>query len=168
MNIIPRASTKLLALFFLGLCFQSTQAYEAAHNSTHTQQADSSAREQTLLFSLGDKHNFPTMDAKESFDCGDQIYAVIVLDNWEKDRHELEFVWNDPELNARERTQYPFFVRNQQTKLWSWLRLSRATGAGMLQWLNPAAGYEEFIGEWRVDIFVDGKKILDKHFEVTC
>ena len=124
----------------------------------------------TLFFSLSDRHGFPVGEQLTNFDCSDKIYAVTELSNFKgEDKHGIEFRWIDPHGETRERTRYDFFMRSEPTtKLWAWLELSRAKGAGMIQWLNPAAGLEEFIGEWKLELLLDGKTINNDHFEVNC
>ncbi|GGZ98435.1 hypothetical protein GCM10008090_03630 [Arenicella chitinivorans] len=124
--------------------------------------------DQQLYFTLPDEHAFPQADAIENFDCSDKIYSVITLSNFPKGKFHIAFIWTDPAGTDRERTEYPFYVREDEEKLWAWLQLSRATGAGMLQWINPAAGLEEFIGPWHVTVEVDGKKVASGSFDVSC
>jgi hypothetical protein len=96
------------------------------------------------------------------------VYSVLELTNHKLGKHRISFRWIDPSGTDRERTEYDFHVRDTNTRLWSWLSLKRAQGAGMLQWLNPAAGLEEFIGPWTVEIRLDGKKLATQVFEITC
>lgn len=117
---------------------------------------------------LANEVGIPLEEAMDDFDCSDKIYAVVELNDYPKGRHELSVLWIDPASTSRENTQYPFHVINQNTKLWAWLSLSRARGAGMLQWLNPAAGLEEFIGPWTIQVRIDNKKISELKFEVSC
>ncbi len=122
-----------------------------------------------LIFSLSDQHGAPLDQSKENFDCSDKIYAVTNLHGFDKGKHAIEFRWSEPNGETRERTQYDFFVREEpNVKLWAWLELTRGQGAAMFQWLNPAAGLEEFIGQWSVDLLVDGEKVASNRFEVTC
>lgn len=121
-----------------------------------------------IYFSLADELGFPIPEGRDAFDCTDKIYTVVELENFPMGRHELSILWIDPAETSREHTKYAFHVRQKETRLWAWLRLSRATGAGMLQWLNPAAGLEEFIGPWTVEIRIDNKKIATEKFQVSC
>ncbi len=127
------------------------------------------ATEATLRFALPDKHGFPNQEPKTHFDCSDKIYSVTEVSGLSKGRHVVSFEWIDPSSDLRENTTYDFYVRDEaSTKLWAWLELSRASGAGMLQWLNPAAGLEEFIGQWDVNIIINDKKYKSSSFEVSC
>ena len=136
-----------------------TNTKSAQHSSTHK-----------VYFSLADEHGFPNNTAMHEFDCSDKIYTILELENYSVDRYELSILWVDPTGTSREHTQYPFNVRDikNTTRLWAWLSLSRATGAGLLQWLDPSAGLEEFIGPWTVEVRINNKKIESKQFEVSC
>lgn len=123
-----------------------------------------------VYFSLADEHGFPKKEPTNEFDCTDKIYTVLELTNYPVARYELSILWVDPAGTSREHTQYPFNVRdiNKTTRLWAWLSLSRATGAGLLQWMDPSAGLEEFIGPWTVEVRINNKKIEIKNFDVSC
>lgn len=161
-NQTLKAIAVSMALFVAPLLFLSSNQ-AAASNESEKPNA-------TLRFSLSDnKHGFPSDEAKENFDCTDKIYAVTELQGFDKGKYTVEFRWLDPEGGTRERTQYDFFVRDQPTtKLWAWLVLHRAKGASMVQWINPAAGLEEFIGQWRLELLINGKELKQGEFEVSC
>jgi hypothetical protein len=38
----------------------------------------------------------------------------------------------------------------------------------MLQFINPAAGMEEFVGEWNVEVSLNDKRIGNDRFLVLC
>ncbi len=162
---IEKASMQMLAFLFLILGVTPAPTFA---EQTSNEQANKASH--TLHFSLGDKHGFPLNDAKSEFDCSDKIYTTIELSNYPLGKHHFSIVWTDPAGDDRERTEYDFQVRNhdQPMRLWSWLSLRRSTGSGMLQWLNPAAGLEEFIGPWSVEVRIDNKKIDSQSFEVSC
>lgn len=123
----------------------------------------------SLRFALPDQHGSPMKESQKHFDCLDKIYAATNLSNLEKGKHDIEFRWTDPSGDPRESTQYAFYITDEpKAKLWAWLELSRAKGAAMIQWINPAAGLEEFIGVWHVELFVDGKSLQKGEFEVSC
>jgi len=121
-----------------------------------------------VYFSTADKYGSPYKDAKTQFDCSDKIYTVLELEDYEIGRHQLSVTWQDPEANTREKTTYPFSFRGKKIRLWSWLTLSRATGAAMIQWIDPAAGLEEFIGEWSVEVRINDKLLKRDQFQVSC
>ncbi|MBL4674247.1 MAG: hypothetical protein JKX81_18450 [Arenicella sp.] len=133
----------------------------------------SSAAEQNkasskVYFTLGDQHQFPLTEERSSFGCSDRIFTVVELSHMPKTKYDLAIVWIDPSNTERERTEYSFSVVAEETRLWSWLSLSPSTGAAMIQWINPAAGLEEFVGPWTVEIRINGRRITSKNFEVIC
>jgi len=133
----------------------------------------SSAAEQNkasskVYFTLGDQHQFPLTEERNSFGCSDRIFTVVELSHMPKTKYDLAIVWIDPSNTERERTEYSFSVVAEETRLWSWLSLSPSTGAAMIQWINPAAGLEEFVGPWTVEIRINGRRITSKNFEVIC
>ena len=121
-----------------------------------------------IYFSTADQHGSPNKEGKTVFDCSDKIYTVLELDDFSVGRHQLSVTWRDPETNTREKTSYPFSYRGKKIRLWSWLTLSRGTGAAMFQWIDPAAGLEEFIGEWNVEVRVNDKLLKRDQFQVNC
>ena len=147
-----KASTLVLA-FFVAIASVASQAEVWSHD---------------VYITVADAQEIPLSEPRDKFDCGDKIYTVVTLNNYSLGRHELSVLWIDPAGTTRENTQYPFHVVEESAKLWAWLSLSRARGAGMLQWLNPAAGLEEFIGPWNIEVRIDGKKIASREFEVIC
>jgi hypothetical protein len=121
-----------------------------------------------VYLAVADEHDRPLSLAKTSFDCSEKIFAVAELKGFPKGKHEFSVRWIDPADTTREHTRYPFHVTQDSTRLWSWLSLKRGAGAGMLQWLDPSAGLEEFIGPWTVEIEVDGKRLESLTMEVNC
>ncbi len=125
--------------------------------------------EAELKFALSDEHGFPNNFIDHEFDCSDKIYAVTELSELQQGKRQIEFRWIDPSGKTRERTQYDFFPDEESNaKLWAWLELSPAKGAILVRWLNPAAGLEEFIGEWSLELYVDKKRVQTDEFQVAC
>jgi len=146
------------------LCVFSTP-HSISRASSEQNETEISAK---VYFTLGDQHEFPQKEERKHFSCSDKIFTVVELSNLPKTKYKLAIVWKDPSQAERERTEYPFTVINQETRLWSWLSLSPSKGASMIQWINPAAGLEEFIGPWTVEVKINNKKISTKSFEVVC
>lgn len=121
-----------------------------------------------VYLALADENERPLSFEKKSFGCEEKIFAVAELSNFPKGKHEFSVKWTDPANTLREHTRYPFHITAVETRLWSWLSLRRGTGSGMLQWLDPAAGLEDFIGPWEVEVHIDGKKLATLEMEVNC
>ncbi|MDH3637222.1 MAG: hypothetical protein OES09_01995 [Gammaproteobacteria bacterium] len=102
------------------------------------------------------------------FGCTDTIYAVLEIHGLEKTEHSLNAVWRDPHGVERERTQYPFRVRGDRERIWVWLKLHRSQGAALVQFVDPSAGMGEFVGNWQIQLFIDGKSLAKQDFTVLC
>ncbi len=105
---------------------------------------------------------------QNTFDCDQKIYAVLHFHHFPKKLYQIEVNWIDPYDKKRETTKIPFYVSGLDNYSWSSLALHRSVGAGMLQWINPAAGMEEFIGKWSLEVMLDGKTNQRIEFEVVC
>lgn len=147
-----------LIVAFLCLCI--------CHFSAHAEDAKSAR----VYYSLGSENNVPLTNPLTDFACTEPIFTTVELNNYPKGKYQLSIRWIDPNDDVRENTRYPFKVSDTKriTKLWAWLSLSRAKGAGVLAWMNPAAGLEEFIGLWKVEVRVDNKLINTGNFVVRC
>ena len=110
----------------------------------------------------------PGNTAAEDFGCSDTIYAVVESHGLAKKKHFLEAVWRDPHGKDRERTRYPFWVQRDQERIWVWLKLHRPGEAALVQFVNPSAGMDEFIGEWQIRLFLADTPITTKKFRVIC
>ena len=118
--------------------------------------------------SLEGEHGAPQTEARDRFDCSDKIFSVAELKHYPRGKHQLTVRWVDPHQTTRETTSYPFHIQRDSTRIWAWLSLSRGAGAGILQWIDPTAGLEEFIGRWTMQMEIDGKTIAESNFEVSC
>lgn len=123
---------------------------------------------QKIYFAIADQHQRPLTEERESFACSDKIFTVIELSHYPIKKYQLSVRWYDPANKLRENTQYPFTISKEKTRLWAWLSLSRGTGAGMWQWINPAAGLEDFVGPWKVEVYINNKRVDSKEFSVDC
>jgi hypothetical protein len=160
-SIKIKAAVLSAALFIVTL---QTSAIQAKQQNVETKPSS------RILITLENEHGGPALDLgdQEEFDCNDKIFTVVELQNYPKEKFQLSVKWINPEGDVQEHTQYPFNVHNDATRVWAWLSLSRATGAGMLQFINPAAGMEEFVGEWNVEVSLNDKRIGNDRFLVLC
>jgi len=113
------------------------------------------------------ENNRPLDEPMNQFDCSDRIHVVILAAGLTRDQHELKVRWLDPVGNQKEVTRYKFDGL-PITKIWAWLQLDGGTAAIVGQMFDPSFGMEEFIGEWRSEIFIDDKKVSEKKFQVLC
>lgn len=158
---VQALSKKAIALSMAFLCAYSLSLKSATADDKKKVKAK-------VYFALGNQHEFPLDEERKYFACSDKVFTVVELSNLPKTKYDLTIVWKDPSETERERTEYPFTVAAAETRLWSWLSLAPSKGAAMIQWINPAAGLEEFVGPWTVEVRINNKKISTKSFEVVC
>ena len=162
-NKINKATLGVAFVYLLTA--STTQAWS---NDQSTLSAEVEEKNSRVYLALSDEHERPLSFGKETFGCEEKIFAVAELSNYPKGKHEFSVKWTDPANTLREHTRYPFHINKKETRLWSWLSLRRGAGAGMLQWIDPAAGLEDFIGPWEVEVHIDGKKLASLKMEVNC
>lgn len=121
-----------------------------------------------IYTTVADETQVPDQAARERFSCTDQVYAVIELNDYIGGDHQLSVQWISPSGEQRELTKYGFSVMNNKERIWAWLKLHRASGSGMMQWLDSSAGMEEFIGDWKISISIDDVPVGESSFEVLC
>lgn len=126
------------------------------------------AVEPSLSVILSTEFNEGDTIAQETFNCDDKIYAVINFQRYETAMYDIRVNWIDPLDKEREVTDFPYFVNSDNIYAWSSLSLHRGAGAGMLQWINPAAGMEEFIGEWKIRVYINNEFTKEENFEIVC
>jgi len=105
---------------------------------------------------------------KSNFSCEDKVFTVIEFNHYPAKLHQVIVEWKDPLGEVRERNDFKYFITGEQAFAWASLKLHRGAGAGLLQWINPAAGMEEFIGEWTVSVTVGDIIKETLNFEVLC
>jgi len=117
-----------------------------------------------------EKSGMPLKEPAETFACSDKIYGVLEVKRPDggSGRHTLYAVWRNPSGEDQEVTEYPFEITNGYARVWIWLKLHRSGEAAIVQFMNPSAGMEEFVGMWELHVRVDGESVAKKSFEVIC
>jgi hypothetical protein len=110
----------------------------------------------------------PATEDQREFDCGDTIHAVLRANGLPGPEHVFEANWTDPAGNVRERARHRFVPLDDTAFVWLWLKLHRPTGSALLQAFEPGAGMGEFMGEWTVELRLDGERIAREPFTVYC
>ena len=127
-----------------------------------------------IYLTAEENQGVPLNEPTDDFSCSDKIFAVLDVKDPELDdsnttqKHTLEALWRDPNGEDREHTEYEFNVVNGQARVWVWLKLSRSAEAALVQFVNPSAGMDAFIGTWELRLFIDGEQIDKRNFEVLC
>ncbi len=139
-----------LALF---VCLAPTAVAAAPHN---------------IYLTKEEKQGVPLNKPADQFSCSDKIYAVMELNGLPKGQYQLDAQWQDPRGSDREHTKYPFKATRKKERIWVWLKLHRAPEAALVQFANPSAGMDEFIGRWKLRLLLNGKPLATKEFNVLC
>ena len=124
--------------------------------------------ETTIYTAVVAENQTPSHDKKDSFNCTENIHAVVEFQDISVGQHELRVRWFAPSGKKREDTSHKFWAAQETERVWSWLKLHRETGAGLLRWVVPSAGMDEFIGEWKVSLDLDGVYLGESRFNVLC
>lgn len=130
-----------------------------------------SAREgYNVYLTAKENQGVPLREPSTDFTCSDKIYGVMEIDNPSAttQTHTLYATWRNPDGEDQEFTKYEFQVTNGHARVWVWLKLHRSTEASIVQFMNPSAGMEEFVGEWELRFQIDKETIAKKTFEVLC
>jgi len=96
----------------------------------------------------------------EDFNCTDTIYAYVRWEGLHLGKHTLEAHWIDPLGKQQEFSVYNF--DSPVIDSWIWLKLDQSkyeylTGGG-----STLSGY------WNVNLFLDGKFLIARKFNVAC
>ena len=121
-----------------------------------------------IYTTLADEYRVPTEVRQTEFLCTNQIYTVVELEEYAEGAHQLRARWFTPSGDLSHGTKYDFTVLNPLERVWAWLKLHRENGAGLLRMIDPSAGMEAFIGEWKVRIDIDNAFVGEALFEVLC
>lgn len=121
-----------------------------------------------IYLTASEQEGRPLAQPATEFSCHDKIFAVIEIGGLSKHKHKLDAVWRDPVGKDREHTAYEFTAHGGTARLWVWLKLHRSMEAAVVAFMNPSAGMDEFIGEWKLRVAIDDKPIDVKSFSVLC
>ena len=117
-----------------------------------------------------ERSGVPMKEPAESFACSDKIYGVVEVarPGGGTGAHTLYATWRNPSGEDQEVTEYRFQTTDGQARVWVWLKLHRSGEAAIVQFMNPSAGMEEFVGMWELHVRIDDKPVAKKSFEVIC
>lgn len=130
--------------------------------------SDVSAPSHKVYFTAEERGKIPGTTAAKQFTCSDQVFTVLEASNYAKGDYDVIVTWTDPAGRERERTKYQFHPRAETTRVWSWLKLHRGAGAVVMSIFDSSAGLDGFVGEWTVQVAVNGKLLEKNTFEVLC
>ncbi len=112
------------------------------------------------------------VQAARKFDCSESIYVFVQSDATRDRRSTIEARWTNPAgrvVKAGERAFEP--MPSGGVYAWDGIDIN-AAGSALDNLLgamfDPAAGFEDAIGEWRVEVSVDGVTMAPLAVEVLC
>jgi hypothetical protein len=129
---------------------------------------NSSIARPSIFLTKESNNNLPQDKPYTDFNCTDTIYAVMNGD-WRKGTdHTFEAFWSDPKGTQQEHSRITFKSVGA-TQVTVWLRLHRGDENVLARFFGLAEdSMQSFIGRWKVDFYLDGKKLSRLHFNVSC
>ena len=126
------------------------------------------AAEPEIYLTKGDKNDQPGTVPQQEFHCSDTIMAVIEGKWPTNSEHTLDVYWINPQGEQQEHSRQAF-TSYGSTRVWVWLRL-HAGERNLLDKLlmEEDTSLQEFVGQWKVDFYLDGKKLARRRFKVSC
>ena len=94
---------------------------------------------------------------------------AVLEGSWpENSRHKFDAYWTNPRGDQQEHAQHQF-TSYGSTRVWLWLRLHQGDRSMLDKMLmEENTSLQKFAGKWKVDFYLDGKKIGRQHFTVEC
>lgn len=126
------------------------------------------ALEVSTTFSSRKSGEVPQKTGETEFTCSDTIYALIQTRGLPEGTHDIEIHWIDPLGERQELTRFSAYTSGDDTLLWGWLRLHAPEDSGLVRAFDPSHGMRTFIGQWTVRIYIDGKQVDTRRFDVLC
>ena len=150
---------KVIALIIVtcSICL-STAILAKESEATHVQ----------VFLSKGTNDNQPGINPQSTFLCTDTIYAILD-GNWPRNTdHKFEAYWINPQGEQQEHSRHKFKAYGD-TRAWIWFRLHRGGDNAMSRFFGISDdSMQEFVGNWKVDFYLDGKKVFRSQFNVAC
>ncbi len=115
------------------------------------------------------ENGIPIPHATNIFNCSEKILGVVTGQWPAGSKHRMEAYWTDPVGKQREHTRYNFIAHQGTTHTWAWLLLHRADPDILDRLLmQEDNSLQEFIGKWKVALYIDGKVAGKLTFQVNC
>lgn len=126
------------------------------------------ALDTSVSFSSRKTGEVPEKTGETEFTCSDTIYVLIEARGLTQGTHDVEIHWIDPVGERQELTRFGAYTSGDETLLWGWLRLHAPENSGLARAFDPSHGMRDFIGQWTVRIFIDGRQVSSSRFDVLC
>lgn len=105
---------------------------------------------------------------KLAYDCRDKINLSMSLSGLTKQNNRIMVRWISPSGRTQDATYFRIKNYGGHSSAKAWLELSAAKGAGVFRYIDPAAGFSDFIGEWKAEVDVNGDTLGEVSFVVQC
>lgn len=103
----------------------------------------------------------------ETFFCHDTIYVNIIARYLKKGSYRASVSWINPKGKEQNYAEQ-YFNSGDTVRVWFWLKLHPSLGGRFLKAIDPSFGMEDYIGEWRLKLRINGELQETRTFFVTC
>ena len=113
----------------------------------------------------------PSVSSRNSFNCVGSIHLGISFPNtnYQLRNSTMEVRWINPNGNTElVSTQPDYRAIKDQAYRTVGIALRRPPSGALFSLIDPSAGMEAFIGEWRAELWIENKKAESLPFEVQC
>jgi len=105
----------------------------------------------------------PSPHPPVSLGMGEKIYALLTVEEPLAGRHRISFRWMNPAGLLQERFDKRLADSRSGYRCWSWIKLS---GDEFIPISIGPFSTKKFLGNWRVDVYLDGNFLTSKKFVV--
>ena len=109
-----------------------------------------------------------TKNQRTRFDCGERIYGVFQLENLENGSHQILTQWKSPGDKIEQVNKRTIAISSARQVVFLSSSIEFAGGDPLSSIIDPAAGFEAYIGKWTVDVVVDDIILGSSSFQVLC
>jgi len=121
-----------------------------------------------IYLTRGNSDDQPGTEEQASFHCSDTIMAVLTGDWPAGTGHTFDVYWTNPRGRQQEHSRQKF-TSYGTTRVWVWLRLHPGERSLLDKILmEEDTSMQEFVGQWKVDFYLDGRKLARQRFSVAC
>jgi len=105
---------------------------------------------------------------QDQFDCGERIYGVFRINNLDNGERRIITQWKSPggKIERTNKRKIHISSPDQLVFLSAFIEIVNANSLSAI--IDPASGFEPYIGRWTVDVIVDETRIDSGHFRVLC
>jgi len=105
------------------------------------------------------------MEKSQTFTLSDKVYLHIQFSHLPKGNHRLKALWFSPKGKLQEKTDFPISLSQSQSyQAYLWLSFESRGWLSKLQ--SRSLSMPEFMGEWRVELYLNQQKLLEDRFSV--